>query len=247
MAVSEEPQMRLDGQVVMITGASRGLGFALARAFAAAGAAVSGCARSEADLEQVRKELQREQLAFHPAPVDVTAEDEVERWVDDVKRSLGPPTTLINNASLLGPRVPLDHEHPHDWRRVLDVNLTGSFLTARAVIPLMRAQGCGSIIQLSSGAALAPRTDWGAYSISKIAADGLALNLAAELEGTGIRVNAVDPGAMRTTMRAEAYPEEDPESLPGPETRTDIFLWLASSAARGVTGQRFKAADWSLP
>jgi len=239
--------MRLNGQVVMITGASRGLGFTLARAFAAAGAAVAGCARSETDLEQVRKELQREQLAFHPAPVDVTAEDEVERWVDDVKRSLGPPTTLINNASLLGPRVPLDQEHPRDWRRVLDVNLTGSFLAARAVIPLMRAQGGGSIIQLSSGAALAPRTDWGAYSISKIAADGMALNLAAELEGTGIRVNAVDPGAMRTTMRAKAYPEEDPESLPGPDTRTDIFLWLASSAAREVTGQRFKAEDWSLP
>ncbi|CAN5743828.1 YciK family oxidoreductase [soil metagenome] len=247
MADSEESGHRLDGEVVMITGASRGLGRVLARAFAAAGAAVSGCARNEHGLEQVRGELQRDHLSMHTAAVDVTVEEDVARWVEDVRGSLGPPTTLINNASILGPRVPLEHHDLGEWRRTLEVNLTGSFLVARAVIPLMKASGRGSIIQLSSGAALPPRTSWGAYAVSKIAADGMALNLAEELGGSGIRVNMVDPGAMRTGMRAEAYPEEEPVSVELPGSRVDVFLWLAGSQSLRVSGQRFRAADWSRP
>lgn len=235
---------RLDHEVVMITGVSRGLGRELVRAFAEAGAAVAGCARSSRELQRLRDELEADDLSADLAEVDVTDADAMVRWADRVERELGAPSVLVSNASVLGPRQPLA-EHPlEEWRSVLDVNLTGSFIAARAVLPSMLRRGRGSIIQLSSGAAVPPRRDWGAYSVSKLAADGLAQNLAAELEGTGIRVNIVDPGAMRTAMRGDAYPVEDPSTLQPPAARVPIFLWLASDLAAGVTGERFRAAEW---
>jgi NAD(P)-dependent dehydrogenase (short-subunit alcohol dehydrogenase family) len=242
--VRTELDGRLAGEVVMITGASRGLGRELARAFALEGAAVSVCARSGGELDDLRRDLARYALSIQTSVVDVTEEEEVLRWVAEVERALGTPTVLVNNASVLGSRVPLSRYDLAEWRRTLEVNLTGSFIVARSVLPSMQRAGSGCIIQLSSGAAVPPRKEWGAYAVSKLAADGLALNLAAELEGTGIRVNAVDPGAMRTEMRADAYPEEDPTSLEPPSARTRIFLWLASPAAAAVTGQRLRAADW---
>jgi len=245
MVDTEAAEKPLSGEVVMITGASRGLGRALARAFAMAGATVSGCARTQAGLEQTRQELQRHHLPMHTAVVDVTSEDGVARWVSDVHHSFGTPTTLINNASVLGPRVPLARHGLEEWRHALEVNLTGSFLVARAVIPAMTAARRGSIIQLSSGAVLIPRINWGAYSVSKVAADAMALNMAAELEGSGVRVNIVDPGAMRTGMRADAYPDEDPETLQPPDARVGVFLWLAGPQSATVSGQRFRAEDWS--
>jgi NAD(P)-dependent dehydrogenase (short-subunit alcohol dehydrogenase family) len=245
MQTSENPGGSLSGEVVMITGASRGLGRALAAAFAAAGAGVSGCGRSRAGLLETERVLRERGLAMHSATVDITDEAALAGWAEDVERVLGTPTVLINNASVLGARVPLQAHDVREWRTTLDVNLTGSFLAARAVLPAMRQARRGSIIQLSSGAAIPPRTSWGAYSVSKIAADGLALNLAEELKGSGVRVNIVDPGPMQTQMRAAAYPDEDPSTLEAPQARVGVFLWLAGPASGEVTGQRFTARDWT--
>jgi NAD(P)-dependent dehydrogenase (short-subunit alcohol dehydrogenase family) len=247
MQASENPRRTLSGEVVMITGASRGLGRALAEAFAAAGAHVSGCARNRAGLLETERVLSERNLAMHLMAADITDESALKNWVEDVERVLGTPTVLINNASVLGPRVPLQNHDVGEWRRTLEINVTGSFLAARAVLPAMHRARRGSIIQLSSGAAVAPRSNWGAYSVSKIAADGLALNLAEEMKGSGVRVNIVDPGAMQTEMRADAYPDEDPSTLDPPEARVGVFLWLAGQAAEDITGQRFTARGWREP
>jgi NAD(P)-dependent dehydrogenase (short-subunit alcohol dehydrogenase family) len=238
------PQIELRDQVVLITGASRGLGAALARAYGHAGARVALCARSEQDLERVSAEVRSAGATCLAVSLDIRDDAAVRRWVATVQRELGAPATVVNNASVLGRRVPLAEHELDEWRNTLDVNLTGAFSVIRSALPALLQRGAGSIINVSSGAAVLPRTGWGAYSLSKHALEGLTLNLAEELKGTGVRVNTVDPGAMRTQMRAAAYPAENPAQLKTPDEATPVFLWLASDAAREVTGQRFHADDW---
>jgi NAD(P)-dependent dehydrogenase (short-subunit alcohol dehydrogenase family) len=125
---------------------------------------------------------------------------------------------------------------------VLEANLTGSFLLTKAVIPHM-PEG-GSIVNITSGVSIEGRPRWGAYSVSKFGMEGLTQILAAELEDRGIRVNSVDPGSMRTEMRAAAYPNEDPNTLITPEENIDIFLDLISDESKGVTGERFQAKEF---
>jgi NAD(P)-dependent dehydrogenase (short-subunit alcohol dehydrogenase family) len=234
----------LRDRVVVITGASRGLGAALAASFAEAGARLSICARSERSLTEITGRLEALAAPYLARAVDVAREEEVDRWIGDTERELGTPHVLVNNASILGPRAPLA-EHPLDaWRQVLDVNLTGTFIATKRVVRAMRSRGSGSIINVSSGAAVPPRVNWGAYAISKDALEGLSWNFAGELAGTNIRVNVVDPGAMRTEMRAEAYPDEDPATLKEPASIVPLFFWLAGDGSREVTGQRFQADRW---
>lgn len=242
--VDHESEYRFDGAVVMITGASRGLGKALATAFSRAGATVSLCARSPSSLESICAEITAAGGRCLARSVDVRDEQAVNAWVTETVEALGTPTVLINNASLLGPRSPLADFPLDSWREVLEVNLTGTLVVSRAVLRPMREARQGSIINVSSGAAIPPRKEWGAYAVSKDALEGLSINLASELEGSGVRVNIVDPGAMRTGMRAAAYPSEDPDTLKRPDTIGPLFLWLASDAAARVTGQRFQADDW---
>jgi NAD(P)-dependent dehydrogenase (short-subunit alcohol dehydrogenase family) len=134
-------------------------------------------------------------------------------------------------------------EYPEDeWRKVLEANLTGPFLLTKAVIPYM-PEG-GSIINVTSGVSIEGRPRWGAYSVSKFGLEGLTQILAAELEDRGIRANSVDPGGMRTEMRAAAYPDEDPMTRIIPEENTDVFLYLASDESKDVTGERFKSQEF---
>ncbi len=228
---------------ILITGASRGLGRALALAYLERGANVAICARSRSELERIEAAATNtgECLA---SEVDVTDRDQVEHWVEAATSRWGAPTALINNASLLGPRVPLREFPLAEWRQVLEVNLTGTFLATNAVLPAMLPAGEGSIINVSSGAAIPPRRDWGAYAISKNAVDALTRNLAAELEGSGVRINSVDPGAMRTSMRAAAYPDEDPTTLKEPAAIFPLFEWLTGTESKGISGERFQADEW---
>ena len=236
----------LTGRTVFITGASRGLGRALAGAFADAGAQLVLCARSEADMQEVAEEL-ADATAVEWGAVDVSDAADVASLVARAVERFGPIDVLINNASILGPRVPL-REHPIDeWRKVLDVNLTGTLIPTVAVLPGMREARQGSIINVSSGVGNMARERWGAYAISKWGVEALSKNLALEERDAGIRVNIVDPGRLRTDMRREAYPDEDPSEPTPPEEIAGVFLWLASPASEGVTGERFMAKKWSRP
>ena len=232
----------LGGKVVVVTGASRGLGRALALAFAQERVHLVINSRSEDSLGPVAGEAKETGAEVLAVPADVSAGAEVKRLVDESVRRFGRIDVLVNNAGLLGPRVPIE-EYPEDeWRRVLDANLTAPFLLSKAVIPHM-PEG-GSIVNVTSGVSIDGRAEWGAYSVSKFGVEGLTQILAAELKDHGIRVNSVDPGGMRTEMRAAAYPDEDPTTRITPEENTAVFLYLASDESREVTGERFKAQDF---
>lgn len=232
---------------VFITGASRGLGAALALAFAEPGARLVLCARSGDALSEISTQAADAGAVCLARPVDVTDADGLDALVAEARDRWGGIGTLINNASVLGPRTPLREVEPDAWRSALDVNLTGAWLACRAVLPGMRAAQRGSIINVTSSVGNAPRADWGVYAVSKWALEGLTWNLAIEEAASGVRVNAVNPGGMRTDMREDAYPEEDPQAVPSPESVVGIFRWLASDASAGVTGQRFDAREWSAP
>jgi NAD(P)-dependent dehydrogenase (short-subunit alcohol dehydrogenase family) len=230
------------GKVVMITGASRGLGRALALVFAREGANLAINSRSEDSLGPVAGEAEEIGAEVLAVPADVSVVSDVERLVDESVRRFARIDILVNNAGLLGPRVPIE-EYPEDeWRWVLDANLTAPFLLSKAVIPHL-PEG-GSIINVTSGVSVEGRAEWGAYSVSKFGLEGLTQILAAELKDRGIRVNSVDPGGMRTEMRAAAYPDEDPTSRITPEENTAVFRYLASDESRNVTGERFKAQEF---
>lgn len=240
----EELSDDLSGEVVLITGASRGLGRALATAFGSAGARLVLCARGEDALMAATRELESGGVEVEAAATDVADRRGMAALVSRALKRFGPVTTLVNNASILGPRVPLADHPLDDWRRVLEINLTGVLVPIQTVTPGMREAGRGSIINVSSGVGNTPRQRWGAYAISKWGVEALSRNLALEERGSGIRVNIVDPGQLRTDMRRAAYPEEDPAEPAPPEAAVPVFLWLASRESRQVTGERFQALRW---
>jgi NAD(P)-dependent dehydrogenase (short-subunit alcohol dehydrogenase family) len=232
----------LRGKVVMITGASRGLGRALTLAYAREGAYLVINSRSEDSLVPVAGEAEETGVEVLAISADVSVNSEVERLVDESVRRFGRIDVLVNNAGLLGPRVPIEDYPEDEWRRVLDANLTAPFLLSKVIIPHM-PEG-GSIVNVTSGVSIEGRAEWGAYSVSKFGVEGLTQILAAELKDRGIRVNSVDPGGMRTEMRAAAYPDEDPTTRITPEENTAVFLYLASDESRESTGERFKAQEF---
>src|SRR5919112_4503437 len=232
----------LGEKVVMITGASRGLGRALALAFAREGANLVINSRSKDSLGPVAGEAEETGVEVLAVPTDISVGTEVETLVDESVRRFGRIDTLVNNAGLLGPRVPIVDYPEDEWRRILDANLTAPFLLSKAIVPHM-IEG-GSIVNVTSGVSVEGRAEWGAYSVSKFGVEGLTQILAAELKDRGIRANSVDPGGMRTDMRAAAYPDEDPNTRITPEENTAVFIYLASDESRKVTGARFKAQEF---
>ena len=232
----------LEGKVAMITGASQGLGRALAVAYAKEGTQIVINSRQEESIRPVAEEAESTGAEVLALAADVSRSADVERLVGAATQRFGRVDVLVNNAGVLGPRVAIV-EYPEDeWRQVIDANLTGPFLVSKAVIQHM-PEG-GSIVNVVSGVSIEGRPEWGAYAVSKFGVEGLTQILAAEVEERGIRVNAVDPGGMRTEMRAAAYPEEDPMTRITPEENTEVFLYLASDESKGITGNRFKAQEF---
>jgi NAD(P)-dependent dehydrogenase (short-subunit alcohol dehydrogenase family) len=232
----------LEGKVALVTGASQGLGRALALAFAREGASIVVNSRSEERIRPVAREAESLGAEVLALAADVSKSADVERLVGATIERFERIDVLVNNAGVLGPRVPIEAYPEDEWRRVIDANLTGLFLVTKAAIPHM-PEG-GSIINVVSGVSVEGRAGWGAYAVSKFGVEGITQILASELEGRRVRANAVDPGGMRTEMRAAAYPDEDPTTRITPEENTSVFLYLASDQSQGVTGQRFKAQEF---
>ena len=232
----------LQGKVALVTGASQGLGRALALAYAKGGASLVVNFRSEEGIRTVAGEVEGLGAEVLAVAADVSKGEDARRLVDEAVGRFGGIGVLVNNAGLLGPRVAIEEYPEEEWRRVIDANLTGPYLVSKAAIPHLR-EGA-SIINVVSGVSVEGRAEWGAYSVSKFGVEGLSQILAAELEARGVRSNAVDPGGMRTEMRAAAYPEEDPQTRITPEENTAVFLYLASDESKGVTGRRFKAQEF---
>jgi NAD(P)-dependent dehydrogenase (short-subunit alcohol dehydrogenase family) len=235
---------RLQGKAALITGASRGIGLGVARAFAREGASVFLCARGEKTLREAANKLEAEGAAVGYRSADVSDPEDAERLVASALERFPDLEILVNNASILGKRAPIAELDIETWDEVIRVNTSSLFYVTRPLIPHLVSRGGGSIINVSSSVGRKGKANWGAYAVSKFGLEGFTQVLAAELEGSGVRVNSVNPGATRTDMRAAAYPEEDPLSLPTPEEISEIFVHLASDESRSVTGQTFEARDY---
>ena len=221
--------MKLNESVALVTGASRGLGLEVARAYAQGGAKLVIAARNQSDLDAAATELARQTQVVALA-LDVS--QDAERLVEAGLERFGRIDVLVNNASELGPSPmpPLDQYPWQDLERVLRVNVLAPVHLAQLVLPGMRSRGEGVIINVSSDAGVESYAGWGGYGASKAALEHLSRTLAAELEGTGIRVYVVDPGDMNTAMHQLAEPGVDLSGLPGPELSAPAFAHLVEVA-----------------
>jgi NAD(P)-dependent dehydrogenase (short-subunit alcohol dehydrogenase family) len=234
----------LSGKCALVTGGSRGIGRAIAEAYAQAGARVFICGRNESSLTKTLGEMRQVGADAAGLAGDVGNPADADRIARAAIHHCGAIHVLVNNASILGPRETIASYPPATWDEVLRVNLTGIFLITRAILPTMLAQRHGSIINVTSGVGRRGKANWGAYAVSKAGLEAFTQVLADELSETAIRVNAVNPAATRTEMRARAYPLEDPLTLPTPEQIMPVFLYLASDASASVSGQSLEARDW---
>jgi len=219
---------RLAGRVALVTGASRGIGKAVARLFAQEGAEMVLVARTVGGLEELDDEIR--QLTGRTSllvPLDLKEFEAIDRLGAALYERYGRLDVLVGNAGDLGTLSPLGHIEPAEWQRVLDLNLTANWRLIRSLDPLLRLSEAGRAIFVSSSVGQVARPFWGAYSVSKAALEMLVRVYAQEIQQTKVRVNLIDPGRTRTGMRAQAFPGEDPASLPAPEQIAAKFLPLA--------------------
>ncbi len=239
---------RLDGKYTLITGASRGLGRQLAIDFAREGAAGIAIVARRADaLEEVRERINETapETRVLVIDADLSREEDIERVVATTLGEFsGRLDVLVNNASAIGP-TPLPYllDYPlDDFHSVINTNLMAPFLIIKKLLPAM-IEGGGSIINVTSDAGQTGYPGWGAYGISKFGLEGMSQTWAAELKGSGVRVNWVDPGGMNTEMHRAAEPDEYPTQWADPSEVTEVFIYLASDESRNVSGQRFEAQE----
>ncbi|MCH8198015.1 MAG: SDR family NAD(P)-dependent oxidoreductase [Proteobacteria bacterium] len=226
-----DPPGRLQGRISVITGASRGLGAAIAKRFAGEGSHVVLVARTVGGLEEVDDAIRAEGGAATLVPLDLTEFDRIDEMGASLAQRFGRVDVLVGNAGILGTLSPMGHIDTDVWERVLAVNLTANWRLIRSFDPLLRASDSGRAIFVTSGAADGAHPYWGAYAVSKAALEVMVKTWAGEVTKTPVKVNLVDPGAMRTSMRAEAYPGEDPMTLKQAGEITDTFVELAEAAS----------------
>ena len=227
-----KPNGILAGRIALVTGASRGIGWAVAKRFAAEGAHLVLVARSTGALEAVDDEIKSitggEGATL--VPMDLTDFDAIDRMGAALHERFGKLDVLVGNAGLLGGLTPMHQVDPKTWDQVMGLNLTANWRLLRSMDPLLRASDAGRAIFVSSTVGHDARAFWSTYAVSKAALEMMVKVYAAETVKTTIRANLVNPGATRTAMRAEAYPGEDPGTLKPPDAVTDLFVELASPA-----------------
>ena len=224
----------LDGRIALITGASRGIGAAVAERFAAEGARLILAARTPGALEEVddRVAAAANGATATLVPVDLADHDRIDEMAGALAERFGRIDILVGNAAVLGGLAPLVHVEPERWAEAMNVNLTANWRLIRAFEPLLHQSRAGRAIFVTSGVTRGAFPYWGPYAASKAALEALVRTWAAELEKTAIRINILDPGVVRTRMRAEAMPGEDPMTLPPPESLAGTFVELASAHCR---------------
>lgn len=204
-------------RVALVTGASRGIGRALALELARDGVHVVALSRTQGALEELDDEIRALGGAATLVPCDITDFDALDRLGAALFQRWGKLDVFVGNAGVLGPLSPLAHVDIKDWNRVMAVNVTANWRLIRSLDPLLRASGAGRVAFITSSAAYKAQPFWGAYAASKAALETIARTYAAETRGDGVTVMIANPGRMRTRMRAQAMPGEDPMTLPAPE------------------------------
>jgi NAD(P)-dependent dehydrogenase (short-subunit alcohol dehydrogenase family) len=232
---------RLAGRIALVTGASRGIGRAVAKRYAQEGAELILTARTVGALEELDDEIRAiNGKTSLLVPMDLRNFDTIDQLGAGLYERYGKLDVLVANAGVLGQMSPLTHTEPKAWQEVIDVNLTANWRLIRSLDPLLRQSAAGRAIFVSSGVARGPRAYWGAYAVSKAALEMLVGIYALEIQQSSVRANLIDPGRTRTRMRATAYPGEDPETLPTPEAVAEPFVRLAQADYMG-NGEVVKA------
>jgi NAD(P)-dependent dehydrogenase (short-subunit alcohol dehydrogenase family) len=235
----------LAGRVIAVTGASSGLGRAVGLACARYGATVVLIGRSEKKLEAVHAEIAAAggpEAAIGVLDLERALAADYDQLADALGERYGRLDGLVHNAGLLGTLAPIEHYDVPTWCRVLHVNLTAAFALTQVLLPALKKSADASVLFTASSVGRRGRAYWGAYAVAKFGLEGLSQVLADELEGTSaIRVNTLNPGRARTAMRRQAYPAEDVESVPLPQTLTGPYIALLGPASRGVSGRAFDA------
>lgn len=219
---------RLHDRVALITGASRGIGAAVAKRFAAEGAHVVLVARTVGGLEEIDDEIKKLGGSATLVPCDLTEFDRLDNLGPPLLERFGRLDIFVGNAAILGTMTPLAQYDAKAWHEVFDINVHANWRLIRVVEPLLRRAEAGRAILVTSAIARQPRAYWGAYAVTKAALETMTQVWAAELSNTDVRVNLLGPGATRTQMRATAFPGEDPDTLKTPEDVTDAFVDLAT-------------------
>ena len=228
--------MKLKDKVAVVTGGGRGIGKAVALAYAREGASLAICARTVAEIEETAKEIQslgRECLGL---VCDVSSEESVSGFLEKVAKSFGRVDVLVNNAGVMTRPTSIAEFEIKKWDYTIAVNLRGTFLVTRAALPLMMRQKSGSIINVSSSIGRGAYSNFSAYAASKWGIEGLTQTLAAEVEPYRIRVNSVDPGYVATKLTH--YSGSKPESV------TELFVFLASDESKGISSRKLTASGW---
>jgi NAD(P)-dependent dehydrogenase (short-subunit alcohol dehydrogenase family) len=231
-------QGRMAGRLALVTGASRGIGYHTALAFAREGAHVIALARTVGGLEELDDHIRA--AGGEPAtlvPLDVTDYDGIDRLGASIDQRWGRLDIFVANAAILGGLSPLGHHEPKNFQRVFDVNVTANWRFIRSLDPLLRASTAGRALFISSGSAHSCRAFWGPYAASKAALEALARVYANECNSTTIRSVIVDPNVARTAMRALAMPGEDPQTIPHPSKVADALVMLADPGSAVENGQ----------
>jgi NAD(P)-dependent dehydrogenase (short-subunit alcohol dehydrogenase family) len=235
----------LAGRAILITGAGSGFGRALALECARCGATVILCGRNGAKLERVYDEIEAlgaPQPAIAVLDLALATAVEYDSLAKTIGCEFGRLDGLVHAAGLLGDRTPLEQYDVPTWMRVLHVNLTAPFVLTQVLLPALRSSPDASVIFVSSGVVNNQRPFWGAYAVSKTGLESVRSMLSQELEGEpNIRINSINPGRMRTAMRAAAYPAEDPNSVPMPASACGPFLYLLSAQGRDIDGRYIEA------
>ena len=235
----------LENRVIMVTGAGRGIGAAAARTYAAHGATVLLLGKNEDNLSRTYDAIV---AAGHPQPAAIPfdLESALPHQYDELaavlEQEFGKLDGVLHNASIIGPRTPLEQLSGDNFMRVMQINVNATFMLTRALLPLLKLSADASVLFTSSSVGRKGRAYWGAYAVSKFATEGLMQVLADEVDGTGaIRANSINPGATRTDMRAQAYPGENPENNPLPDAIMPVYLYLMGPDSQGINGQAFDA------
>ncbi len=232
----------LSGQIALVTGVSRGIGRAIALAVGAAGAHVICVARTEGALEEIDDIARSKGWSATLVPLDVTDQEGIDRLGGAIFERWGRLDIFVANAAILGPLSPAGHISPKEWNAVMAVNLSANWRFIRALDPLLRASKGARAVFVSSGAAHVCAAYTGAYAASKAGLEALVRVYAAEMQHTKVRVNLLNPGHVRTAMRARFMPGEDPSTLPVPPVIAAAMMPLVAQNLEH-TGRLYRVDD----
>jgi len=238
----------LNGRIILVTGASDGIGKEAALTYARHGASLILLGRNEEKLRHVAQQVKDEGQAAQWFILDMATctPEACQQLASEIATTTAHLDGVLHNAGLLGDICPMSEQDPAVWNEVMQVNVNATFYLTQALLPLLLKSDCGSLVFTSSSVGRQGRANWGAYATSKFATEGMMQVLAEEYQNR-LRVNCINPGGTRTSMRASAFPTEDPQKLKTPADIMPLYLWLMGDDSRRKTGMTFDAQPGRKP